>query len=130
MALAHRLRRLLGWGARFAIVALLLALGVAAAAALNTTTNTVGAATTAVPRCATAGVGVVQNLVAGNVVSVTLSNLDPACQGGAVSLTVNAAGVTGSGTGTVPASGPLTITISPSVTFAGNAEVDLAIIGP
>ncbi|HEY6379440.1 MAG TPA: hypothetical protein VI316_09690 [Candidatus Dormibacteraeota bacterium] len=111
-------------------MALLLALGAAAAASLSTTTNTVGAASTPVPRCATAGVGVVQNFSAGNVVSVTLSNLDPVCQGGTVSLTVNAAGVTGSGTGVVPASGPLTITISPSVAFAGNAEVDLAIAGP
>ena len=93
--------------------------------------DSLAATTATVPHCSTAGIGVAENVVSGQIVSVTLTRLDTACEGGTLSLTVNTGGgSTASGSGAVPASGTMTVTTSPSLAFVNNAEIDTVITGP
>ena len=118
---------------RTVAVVLLTAMGVVvgAAASLSFATGTLGAATTATPRCTTAGLTVLQNLSAGTVVSVTVGALPAACGGATLQATVNNGVTNGSGSAAVPGGGgsvTVTLSVAPSVT--ASEQTDLVLVGP
>ncbi len=102
------------------------------AASLSTTSDAAGQAAVTVPRCSTAGVTTVEVLTGTTISGVTVSNLDAACAAGTLKVTVQVAGgVTGSGSIAVPSGGgSATVTLTPAVAFAGNAQIDTVISGP
>jgi hypothetical protein len=122
-----RTRRLLA-----ALLPLTLAIaGGAFAASLATTTNALGAATAATPRCTTAGLTVFQNLSVANVVSVTVATLPAACATATLLVTVNNGITTGSGSATVPAGGgSVTVTLSTTPAATAAETTDLVLVGP
>lgn len=104
---------------------------VGAAASLTVSSDTLGAASAAMPRCTTAGLGIVQNLAAGTVVSVMVSGIPATCGGAVLQATVNNGITSGSGSATVPAGGgavTVTLGLAPVVTTA--AQTDLVLVGP
>lgn len=111
-----------------------LALGsgiVASAAPLSSATSGLGAGYTAIPHCASSGIVVLETVSGTSITGVSLSRLDPACAGALVQVAVAVgSGTVGTGSGTVPAAGPVTVGITPAVPLVGNAEVDVAIVGP
>jgi hypothetical protein len=120
-----------------AAVALVLLCGLcfASAASMSTTTASLAAARIAVPRCSTAGIQVLETVTGGGsgVVSpVVLNNIDAACAGGTLDLTLNSGGgSTVSASGTVPAGGgSMTLTLSPAPTLVVGGEVDIVVVGP
>jgi hypothetical protein len=116
------------WGAAAATV---LGILVASAASLNVSSTSVSAAVPSTPRCSTAGTAVVETITSSSITGVTISNLDAACQGGTLDVTVNAgAGNLASGSGTVPSGGTMTVTTSPALAFVDNTEIDVVIVGP
>ena len=120
------LRRLLGLlflGAAGAVVG--------AAASLNFSSDTLGAATTSTPRCTAAGLTVFQNVSAGTVVSVTVGGLPAACGGATLQATVNSGVTSGSGSASVPAGGgSLTVTLGSAPLVTAAEQTDLVLIGP
>ena len=95
------------------------------------TSQQVGAANTTVPRCATSGMTVFENVSGVTIASVTVSNIDAACGGGTLSLTVNNGTTSSSASGVVPGGGgSMTVTLGSAVPFADNASVDLVVVGP
>lgn len=124
--------RILGGGVGLTLAGVALGGGVASAASFGVGGGGLATAAVTVPRCSTAGTTVVETLGAGTITGVSISNLAAACQGGTLSVTVNAGGgTTGAGSGTVPnGGGGMTVTVSPAVAFVANAQIDLVIIGP
>jgi hypothetical protein len=104
---------------------------VGAAASLSLASGSLGAATTATPRCTTAGLSVLQNLTAGTISSVTVGVLPAACGGATLQITVNNGAANSSGSAVVPGGGgSVTVTIAapPAVTAA--EQTDLILVGP
>jgi hypothetical protein len=102
-----------------------------AADSLALASDQVGAASSAVPKCSTVGMAAVENVSGSSIVSVTVSQIDAACAGGTLSLTVNNGTINGSGLAAVPGGGgSITITLGSAVPFASNAGVDLLVAGP
>jgi hypothetical protein len=102
-----------------------------AAASLSLSTDMLGAATTATPRCTAAALTVFQNLSAGTVVSVTVGGLPAACGGGTVQATVNNGVTNASGSITVPAGGgSVTVTLGSAPLVTASEQTDLVVIGP
>lgn len=103
--------------------------GVAASVALSS--DTIGAATTTIPRCTSAGLTVFQNLSAGTVVSVTVGGIPAACDGATLQAAVNNGATFGSGSAAVPAGGgsvTVTLGVAPAVTVA--EQTDIVLVGP
>jgi hypothetical protein len=118
---------------RTVAVALLTAMGVVvgAAASLSFATGTLGAATTTMPRCTSAGLSVLQNLSTGTVVSVTVGALPAACGGATLQVTVNNGATNGSGSAAVPAGGgSVTVTLGSAPTVTASEQTDLVLVGP
>jgi hypothetical protein len=118
---------------RSVAVALLTAVGVVvgAAASLSFAPGTVGAATTTMPRCTTAGLTVLQNLSAGTVISVTVGALPAACGGATLQVTVNNGITNGSGSAGVPVGGgSVTVTLGVSPAVTASELTDLVLVGP
>jgi hypothetical protein len=93
--------------------------------------RSLGANTAAVARCDSDGVGVLQNLSGANVVSVTVSGIASGCAGGTLSVAVDNATTSSSGTATVPGGGgTMTVALSASVPAKDVEEVDVAVSGP
>ena len=118
---------------RVAELALLGAAGavVGSAASLNVSSDGLGAARVATPRCTAAGLTVFQNLSAGTVISVTVGGLPAACGGGTLQASVNNGITSSSGSIAVPAGGGSATVVlgsSPAVTAA--EQTDLVVIGP
>lgn len=118
---------------RIAAVIVLTAAGgvVGAAASLNFTSSSLGAATTATPRCTTAALTVLQNLTAGNVASVTVGAIPAGCAGATLQATVNNGITNSGGSAVVPGGGgsvTVTIAVPPAVT--ASEETDLVLVGP
>jgi hypothetical protein len=104
---------------------------VGAAASLSFASGTLGAATTATPRCTTAGLPVLQNLSVGTVVSVTVGSLPSACGGGTLQVTVNNGITNGSGSAAVPAGGgAVTVTLGAAPAVTASEQTDLVLVGP
>ena len=102
-----------------------------AAASLAFSSDSFGAARTATPRCAAAGLTVFQNLSAGTVVSVTVGGLPAACGGATLQATVNNGVTSGSGSASVPVGGgSLTVTLGSAPLVTAAEETDLILIGP
>jgi hypothetical protein len=101
------------------------------AASITISGGTVGMAKLAVPRCTTAAVGVVNNISASNVVSVTISGLPVACGSATIQAAVNNGTSSSSGSGTVPAAGgSVTVTLGAAVAATTTLETDLVLTGP
>jgi hypothetical protein len=118
---------------RTVAVALLTAVGVVvgAAASLSFASGTLGAATTATPRCTTAGLSVLQNLSAGTVISVTVGALPAACGSGTLQVTVNNGVTNASGSAAVPAGGgSVTVTLGVAPVVTASEQTDLVVVGP
>ena len=104
---------------------------VGAAASLSLTSGTLGAATTATPRCTAAGLTVFQNLAAGTVVSVTVGGLPAACGGATLQVTVNNGVTNASGSAAVPGGGgSVTVTLGSAPVVTATEETDLVLVGP
>jgi len=102
-----------------------------AAASLSFTSASLGAATVTVPRCTSAGLGVIQTLSGANVASVTVSNLPAGCGSATVQATVNNAAANGSGSNTVPSGGgSVTITLSRTPAATTYEQTDIELTGP
>jgi hypothetical protein len=104
---------------------------VGAASSLAFSSNTLGAAKVATPRCTAAGLTVFQNLAAGTVVSVTVGALPAACGGATLQLTVNNGTVNATGSAAVPAGGgSVTVTLGSAPAVSTAEQTDLVVIGP
>jgi hypothetical protein len=117
------------------IVAVFLLTGTGAmvglAASVSLTTGTLGAATTATPRCTTAGLSVLQNLSAGTVISVTVGVLPVACGGATLQVTVNNGVTNASGSAAVPGGGgSVTVTLGSAPLVTSTEQTDLVMVGP
>jgi len=118
---------------RIAAVILVTAMGavVGSAASLSFASGSLGAATTATPRCTTAGLTVFQNLAAGTVASVTVGAIPAACGGATLQVTVNNGIANSGGSAVVPGGGgavTVNIAVPPAVTAA--EQTDLVLVGP
>ena len=101
------------------------------AASVSLTSDTLGAAQVAIPRCAAGALTVLPNLGGGNVVSVTVSGIPAACGGGTMKLTVNNGTANSSGSAAVPgAGGSVTVTLAAGVPLTAAEQTDLVVIGP
>jgi len=115
-------------GAVIGAVALIAAawmFGPALAASLTSASAGVGSGKSAVARCDTTGVTTVYGLNTTNVTSVVVSNIDSACGGETMKITVSNGLTTSAGTGTVPAGGgslPISVT-SIAMTQAMHDEI-------
>ena len=102
-----------------------------AAASLAVSSDTLGAAWTATPRCTAAGLSVFQNLSAGTVVSVTVGGLPAACGGATLQATVNNGVTSGSGSAVVPGGGgATTVTLGSAPLVTAAEQTDLVLVGP
>lgn len=117
------------------IVAVILVIATGAvignAASLSFASGSLGAATTATPRCTTAGLTVFQNLTAGTVTSVTVGVLPAACGGATLQVTVNNGVTNSSWSAAVPGGGgsvTVNLPVPPAVTAA--EQTDLVLVGP
>jgi hypothetical protein len=118
---------------RIAAVILVTAAGVVvgSAASLSFASGSLGAATTATPRCTTAGLTVLQNLTASTVASVTVGAIPAACGGATLQVTVNNGVANSGGSAVVPGGGgsvTVTIAVPPAVT--ASEQTDLVLVGP
>ena len=106
----------------------------ASAASLSNTTDTLAASRITVPRCSTAGIQVFEAVSGSPTVvnTVYVNNVDAACAGGTLSLTLNSGGgTTVSASVTVPSGGGLvTVPLSPTPTLVVGNEVDFVVVGP
>jgi len=104
---------------------------VGSAASLSLASGSLGAATTATPRCTAAGLSVIQNLTASTVSSVPVGVLPAACAGATLQVTVNNGVANSSGSAGVPGGGgsvTVTIAVPPAVT--ASEQTDLVLVGP
>jgi hypothetical protein len=118
---------------RTAAAILLMATGacVGAAASLSFTSDTLGAATTTVPHCTTAGLTVLQNLSGSSVVSVTVGAIPAACAGATLQVTVNNGVANASGSATVPGGGgSVTVALGSAPAVTASEQTDLVMVGP
>jgi hypothetical protein len=100
-------------------------------ASLTISPRSLGAARLTVPRCTSAGFGVINNLTGSNVVSVTVSSLPSACGGAAVQVAFNNGSTSSTGSGTVPAGGgSVTIALAAAVADTTFAQTDVLLTGP
>jgi len=104
-------------------------LGAAASVALSS--DSLGAASVATPRCTAAGLTVFQNLSAGTVISVTIGSLPTTCGGATLQATVNDGVTSGSGSASVPAGGgSVTVTLGSAPVVTAAEQTDLVVLGP
>ena len=104
---------------------------IGAAASLSFASGTLGAATTATPRCTTAGLTVLQNLSAGTVISVTVGALPAACGGATLQVTVNNGVTNASGSAAVPGGGgSVTVVLGSAPAVTAAEQTDLVLVGP
>ena len=102
-----------------------------AAASVSLSSDTVGAARAATPRCTAAGLTVFQNLSAGTVVSVTVGNLPVACGLATLQATVNNGATNSSGSISLPAGGgSATVVLGSAQAVTAAEQTDLVVTGP
>ena len=102
-----------------------------AAASLNLSATSLGAAQVATPRCTAAGLTVFQNLAVGNVVSVTVGGIPATCGGATLQVTVNNGSANSSGSATVAAGGgSSTVILAAGVPVTATEQTDLVMVGP
>lgn len=104
---------------------------IALAASLGFNGRTLGMAAVSTPRCTSAGLGLIQNLSASTVVSVTVSSLPSACGSATLQVTVNNLLTSSSGSATVPGGGgSITVTLGTPVAITAVEQIDLVLTGP
>lgn len=104
---------------------------VGVAASLTLVAGSLGASSLTVPRCTTDGIGAIQNLSGSSVVSVTVSDLPPACGGATVEATVNNGSANSSGSNTVPGGGgSVTVTLASAVAATTTEQIEIVLVGP
>jgi hypothetical protein len=120
------------WRRTAGLIILCLATAVlGAATSLAISSATLGAASVATPRCTSAGLGILHNVTAGNVVSVAVTGIPAACGGALVQATVNNGITSGSGSATAPAAGGgVTVTLGLVVPVTTAAQTDIVLVGP
>ena len=102
-----------------------------ATASLAVTSNTLGAARVATPRCTAAGLTVFQNLAAGTVISVTVGALPAACGTATLQVTVNTGVANATGSAVVPAGGgSVTVVLGSAPAVSTTEQTDLVLVGP
>jgi hypothetical protein len=102
-----------------------------AAASLAVTSSSLGAATTATPRCTAAGLSILQNLSGATVISVTVSGLPAACGTATLQVTVNNGAANASGSAAVPVGGgSVTVTLGSAPAVSTTEQTDLVLVGP
>jgi hypothetical protein len=112
-------------------LALVLCAGAAFAASLALEGSSLGTATTSTPRCTHAGLGVIQNLSASTVISVTVSGLPATCANATLQVTVNNTITSSSGSATVSQEGgSVTVSLGTPVAIGTIEEIDLVLTGP
>lgn len=115
------------------LVAILLVVSavVAFAASLSFAARSLGMAAISTPRCTAAGLGVVQNLSASTVISVTVSSLPATCGNATLEVTVDNLVSLSSGSATVPSGGgSVTVTLAVALAITTVEEIDLVLTGP
>ena len=101
------------------------------AASVSVSSESLGASSISLPRCTAAGLSVLQNLTAGNVVSVTVSSLPAACGGATLQVTVNNGLTNSSGSAAIAAGGGVTtVTLTVPVAVTASEQTDLVVVGP
>ena len=101
------------------------------ASSLSTAANKLGAGTSAVAKCDTDGVTVLQVLTAGNVTSVTINGIAAACATGTLSVTVNNGTANSTGSAAVPGGGgSMTVALAAGVAMKDSDQIDVTITGP
>lgn len=101
------------------------------ATSLGFSGGTLGMASISTPRCTSAGLGVLQNLAAATVVSVTVSSLPSACGNATLQVTVNNLITSSSGSASVPSGGgSVTVTLAAAVAITTIEEIDLVLTEP
>jgi hypothetical protein len=114
-----------------ALAAVAAAVAVGAAASLAATSGSLGAGSVAMPRCTTAGLGVIQDLSGSNVISVTVSGLPVACGIGTLQVAVNNGAASSTGSTTVPTGGgSVTVTLAAAVAVSTAETTDVIVVGP
>jgi hypothetical protein len=102
-----------------------------AAASLAVTSSTLGAASTATPRCTAAGLSVLQNLSGTTVISVTVSGLPAACGTATLQVAVNNGVANATGSAAVPAGGgSVTVVLGSAPAVSTTEQIDLVLVGP
>jgi len=90
-----------------------------------------GMAAIGTPRCTAAGLGVIQNLSAATVISVTVSSLPTGCGNATLQVTVNNLLTSSGGSATVPSGGgSVTVTLATAVAITAAEQIDLVLTGP
>lgn len=113
------------------LAALAASVAVGAAASLAAGSGSLGAGSVAMPRCTTAGLGVIQNLSGSNVISVTVSGLSSACGNGSLQVAVNNGTASSTGSATVPTGGgSITVTLATAVAVSTAETTDVMVVGP
>ena len=113
------------------LAAVAAAVVVGAAASLAVTSGSLGAGSVLLPRCTTAGLGVIQNLSGSNVISVTVSGLPVACGNGTLLVAVNDGTASSTGSTTVPTGGgSVTVTLATAVAVSTAETTDVIVVGP
>ena len=101
------------------------------AASAATSSDSLGASTIMVPRCAAAGLGVLNTLAAATIVSVAVSGIPAACGGATLQVTVNDGVTNSSGSAAVPAGGgSVTVTLGTAVAVTTATQTDMVLVGP
>jgi redox-regulated HSP33 family molecular chaperone len=101
------------------------------ASSITTATNGLGAANTAVAKCDTDGVMVLQVLTGNNVSSVTISGIASGCGGATLSVTVNNGTSNSTGSAAVPGGGgSMTVALASAVLMKDSDQIDVSITGP
>ena len=125
--IAQPARRTLG----VALGATLFGVMVGAAASLDLTAPSLGAATTTTPRCVTTDLTILPVLTTGVVTSVTVATLPAACGGATLKVTVVGAATVGSGSLVVPGGGgSVTVPITGGPALIAAIQTDLVLEGP
>jgi hypothetical protein len=103
----------------------------ALAASLANTSDGVGAATVATPRCTSAALTVVPTFTAATVSSVTISGIPAGCGSTTLQVAVNNGATSSTGSAAVPAGGgSVAVTLAVAVTLTAGVQVDAVIVGP
>lgn len=103
----------------------------ALAASLVHTSDSIGAATVATPRCTSAGLTVVPVFTVATVSGIAVSGIPAACGGGTLQGAVNNGLTSSTGSIAVPAGGgSVTVTLDLAVALTPGVQVDALIVGP
>jgi hypothetical protein len=109
----------------------ILGTAIAFAASLAFDGRSLGMDNETTPRCTSAGLGVIQNVVGTTVISVTVNGLPSACGNATLQVAVNNQVTSSNGSATVPSGGgTVTVTLGLAVAITAVEQVDLVLSGP